>query len=90
MEKYHIEKNSVQETLMIPLLGRKLCTEAFPELYKDDAAVKLCAAGGAFQVVVAVIEIGIGIILILFDFQNRGVGKRIAVSSAADFAHRLL
>lgn len=42
MEKYHIEKNSVQETLMIPLLGRKLCTEAFPELYKDDAAVKLC------------------------------------------------
>lgn len=42
MEKYHIEKNSVQETLMIPLLGRKLCTEVFPELYKDDAAVKLC------------------------------------------------
>lgn len=39
METYHIEKNSVQETLMIPLLGRKLCTEAFPELYKDDAAV---------------------------------------------------
>lgn len=27
MEKYHIEKNSVQETLVIPLYGRKLCTE---------------------------------------------------------------
>ena len=25
-EKYHIEKNTVQETLMIPLFGRKLCT----------------------------------------------------------------
>ena len=24
--KYHIEKNSVQETLVIPLYGRKLCT----------------------------------------------------------------
>lgn len=41
-KKYHIEKNSVQETLMIPLLGRKICTEAFPELYKDETAVKLC------------------------------------------------
>ena len=27
MEKYRIEKNSVQETLLIPLFGRKLCTE---------------------------------------------------------------
>lgn len=42
MKKYHIEKNSVQETLMIPLLGRKLCAESFPELYKDETAVKLC------------------------------------------------
>lgn len=41
-EKYHIEKNTVQETLMIPLLGRKLCTEVFPDLYKDDTAVMLC------------------------------------------------
>ena len=42
MEKYHIEKNSVQETLMIPLYGRKLCTVVFPELYKDDTAKMLC------------------------------------------------
>ncbi len=42
MEKYHIKKNSVQETLMIPLLGRKLCTETFQKLYRDDAAVRLC------------------------------------------------
>lgn len=27
MERYHIEKNTVQETLVIPLYGRKLCTE---------------------------------------------------------------
>lgn len=25
--KYHIEKNTVQETLIIPLYGRKKCTE---------------------------------------------------------------
>lgn len=30
MEKVHIEKNSVQETLVIPLYGRKLCTRRFP------------------------------------------------------------
>ena len=27
MEKTHIEKNTVQETLVIPLYGRILCTE---------------------------------------------------------------
>lgn len=41
MKKYHIEKNSVQETLVIPLYGRKMCSEAFPTLYKDEAAIKL-------------------------------------------------
>ena len=41
-EKYHIEKNTVQETLMIPMFGRKLCTEVFPDLYRDDTAVMLC------------------------------------------------
>jgi len=41
MEKLHIEKNSVQETLVIPLYGRKLCTERFPELFRDPSAVKL-------------------------------------------------
>ena len=25
--KYHIEKNTVQETLVIPLYGRKMCSE---------------------------------------------------------------
>ena len=38
---YHIEKNSVQETLVIPLYGRKLCTEQFPTLFRDDKAVEL-------------------------------------------------
>ena len=28
--KYHIEKNTVQETLVIPLYGRKLCSEQHP------------------------------------------------------------
>lgn len=39
--KYHIEKNTVQETLVIPLYGRKLCTEEFPNLFRDDKAVEL-------------------------------------------------
>lgn len=38
---YHIEKNSVQETLVIPLYGRKLCTERFPNLFRDENAVEL-------------------------------------------------
>ena len=29
MEKYKIEKNSVQETLVIPLYGRWLCSQRF-------------------------------------------------------------
>ncbi len=39
--KYHIEKNTVQETLVIPLYGRKVCTEIFPTLYRDETAKKL-------------------------------------------------
>jgi len=41
MEKTHIEKNTVQETLVIPLYGRKLCTELFPNLFEDRKAVEL-------------------------------------------------
>ncbi len=41
MERYRIEKNSVQETLVIPLYGRKLCTELFPTLFADKRAVEL-------------------------------------------------
>ena len=36
--KYHIEKNTVQETLVIPLYGRMICTQLYPNLYKDDTA----------------------------------------------------
>ena len=28
--KYKIEKNTVQETLILPLYSRKLCTELYP------------------------------------------------------------
>ena len=41
-EKIRIEKNSVQETLIIPLYGRKLCAEQFPSLYQDEYAAKIC------------------------------------------------
>ena len=30
-KKYHIEKNTVQETLIIPLFARKICAEKFPD-----------------------------------------------------------
>lgn len=42
MAKVKIEKNTVQETLIIPLYGRKICAEKFPELYKDTFAKRLC------------------------------------------------
>lgn len=40
-EKIAIEKGSVQETLLVPLYGRKLCAEQFPELYNDTSAAEL-------------------------------------------------
>lgn len=40
-EKLHIEKNTVQETLVIPLYARMKCTELFPTLYRDDTATRL-------------------------------------------------
>ena len=42
--KYHIEKNSVQETLVIPLYGRKMCSELYPSLYRDETAIHLLDA----------------------------------------------
>ena len=40
--KYHIEKNTVQETLVIPLFGRLVCSERFPELFSDPEAKRIC------------------------------------------------
>ncbi len=40
-DKVHIEKNTVQETLIIPLYGRKMCTERYPNLFQDPKAVEL-------------------------------------------------
>lgn len=40
--KYHIEQNTVQETLVIPLLGRLVCSERFPELFSDPQAKRIC------------------------------------------------
>lgn len=40
--KYRIEKNTVQETLIIPLFGRLVCSEHFPELFSDPAAKRIC------------------------------------------------
>lgn len=43
MDKVIIEKGTVQETLLIPLYGRKICNEAFPDLYNDPYADELIA-----------------------------------------------
>ena len=40
--KYHIEKNTVQETLVIPLFGRLVCSEHYPELFSDPEAKRIC------------------------------------------------
>ena len=39
--KYKIEKNTVQETLIIPLYARKMCSELFPNLYRDETPARL-------------------------------------------------
>ena len=39
--KCKIEKNTVRETLIIPLFARKVCSELYPELYRDETAVRL-------------------------------------------------
>jgi len=41
MEKYRIEKNTVQETLVIPLYGRKVCAERYPEMLNDEEAKRI-------------------------------------------------
>ena len=41
--RYHIEKDTIQETLIIPLFGRKICSEHFPELFYDPEAERICA-----------------------------------------------
>lgn len=43
MANLRIKPSSVQETLVIPLYGRKLCAEQFPKLYQDGSAAKACA-----------------------------------------------
>ena len=41
---YKIERNTVQETLIIPLYARKMCSELYPSLYRDEAASQLVSA----------------------------------------------
>ena len=41
---YKIEKNTVQETLIIPLYARKMCSELYPKLYRDETARRLVDA----------------------------------------------
>lgn len=41
MKKYKIEKNTVQETLVVPLYGRWLCSQWYPHLFQDKHAAGL-------------------------------------------------
>jgi O-methyltransferase involved in polyketide biosynthesis len=40
--KYHIAKNTIQETLVIPLFGRLICSEHYPALFSDESAKRIC------------------------------------------------
>lgn len=42
--RYKIEKNTVQETLIIPLYSRKMCSQLYPTLYRDETAEQLVNA----------------------------------------------
>ena len=42
MKKYHIAKNTVQETLVIPLYGRAVCSRHYPDLLYDPKAEEIC------------------------------------------------
>lgn len=39
--KYHVEKNTVQETIVSLLCGRKKCSELYPDLFFDKSAAEL-------------------------------------------------
>lgn len=41
MKKYHIKRNSVQETLLLPLYARSKSTELYPEIFKDPKSAEL-------------------------------------------------
>lgn len=41
MRRYPMEKDSIQETLVIPLYGRALCSRKFPHLFTDQTAAEL-------------------------------------------------
>lgn len=41
MKKYKIQKDSVQETLIIPLYGRKLAMDMYPDLFNDKECQRL-------------------------------------------------
>ena len=43
-KKYHIEKNTVQETLVIPLYARRACSELYLRIYRDETAARLIGA----------------------------------------------
>lgn len=38
---YKIEKSTVQETLVIPLYARKMCSMLYPSLFRDETAIRL-------------------------------------------------
>lgn len=42
MEKIKIKKNTIQETLILPLYGRNMCSQKFSTLYNDVYAKQLC------------------------------------------------
>ena len=89
MQRHPIEKNSIQETLVIPLYGRALCTRKFPQLFADQTAAELLEqidydfsaleqrSGGLLQTFGALEGAYLDLLYVLPDCQGRGVGSAL-------------
>jgi len=82
MNKFHIEEGSVQETLILPLYGRKLYMDAYPDLLPDqdgknliesidyDFSKKYPKGGKGFSAKVGSIEYGLRVRATIYEIRE--------------------
>jgi len=80
--KYRIEKNTVQETLVIPLYGRKKCSELYPTLYRDDTAARLI---DGIDYDFSVLEAGAGSLMQRFGFLEAAMRQNDLAFEVRDY-----
>lgn len=81
-QKYKIEENSVQETLILPLYGKKLYTDAYPDLLNDpsgndlinnlnyDFSKKYADGGKGFSAKIGTIQYGHRVRETIIEIKN--------------------